>query len=93
MRQVCARAGLPALRASGGGSLVVVSSLLAEIAVPTLIVVDPADSIVPVATSNELRRAIPHARLEVVDGGHSLPSTNPDAVASAIESAAILTSR
>jgi NAD(P)-dependent dehydrogenase (short-subunit alcohol dehydrogenase family) len=31
-----ARAGLPALRASGGGSLVVVSSLLAEIAVPSL---------------------------------------------------------
>ena len=70
-----------------------VNAMLSEIAVPTLIVVDPADSIVPVATSNELRRAIPHARLEVVDGGHSLPSTNPDAVAAAIESAAILTSR
>ncbi|CAM3903452.1 SDR family NAD(P)-dependent oxidoreductase [Nocardioides zeicaulis] len=31
-----ARAALPALRASGGGSLVVVSSLLAEIAVPSM---------------------------------------------------------
>ena len=60
-----------------------------EITVPTLILADPEDNVVPITTSYGLRDAIAGARLDPVTGGHSLPMTNPAAVASAIREAVV----
>jgi 3-oxoadipate enol-lactonase len=44
---------------------------LAGIDVPTLVVTSTADRLIPAEVSSDMARAIPHARLEVIDGvGH-----------------------
>lgn len=56
-----------------------------QVRCPTLIVADPADSLVPVATAYALHDRIPGSQLRLVShGGHSLPRTNPAAVADAV---------
>jgi pimeloyl-ACP methyl ester carboxylesterase/uncharacterized membrane protein YbhN (UPF0104 family) len=58
---------------------------------PVLLLADPRDTLVPVATARRLAHALPDARLRLVEGaGHHLPRRAPDAVADAI--AAFLTS-
>ena len=58
---------------------------LDAIEAPTLIIADPADSVVPVATAHKLSERLTDSRLELVaDGGHSLPKTIPDTIAAAI---------
>lgn len=48
------------------------TSLLPGIKVPTLLVVGSEDTITPRATSEAMARAIPHSRLEVIEGaGHA----------------------
>jgi pimeloyl-ACP methyl ester carboxylesterase len=52
---------------------------------PVLLLADPKDTMVPVETARRLARALPDARLQLVEGaGHHLPRRAPDAVASAI---------
>jgi 3-oxoadipate enol-lactonase len=52
---------------------------------PVLLLADPRDTLVPVATARRLARALPDARLRLVQGaGHHLPRRAPDAVADAI---------
>jgi pimeloyl-ACP methyl ester carboxylesterase len=52
---------------------------------PALLIADPADTLVPVRTARELERALPDARLRLVDGpGHHLPMRAADLVAEAI---------
>lgn len=52
---------------------------------PVLLLADPQDTMVPVATSRQLARVLPDARLHLVEGaGHHLPRRIPDAVADAI---------
>lgn len=52
---------------------------------PALVLADPADSMVPVATARALRDLLPGARLQLIgNGGHHLPRRTPEAVADAI---------
>jgi pimeloyl-ACP methyl ester carboxylesterase len=48
--------------------------LLRQVRVPTLIVHRHQDPLVPVAAAHDLKRCLPQARLEIIDGmGHDLP--------------------
>jgi pimeloyl-ACP methyl ester carboxylesterase len=52
---------------------------------PVLLLADPRDTLVPVGTARRLARALPDARLQLVqDTGHHLPRRAPDTVADAI---------
>jgi uncharacterized membrane protein YbhN (UPF0104 family)/pimeloyl-ACP methyl ester carboxylesterase len=52
---------------------------------PVLVLADPSDTLVPLDTACRLARALPDARLQLVEGaGHHLPRRAPDAVAGAI---------
>jgi pimeloyl-ACP methyl ester carboxylesterase len=55
-------------------------SALPSIAVPVLLLADPADQIVPVMTAQRLAGELPHARLRLIsDAGHHLPRRAPAA--------------
>ena len=52
---------------------------------PVLLLADPNDTLVPVAATRRLARALPDARLQLVEcAGHHLPRRVPDIVAQAI---------
>ena len=52
---------------------------------PVLLLADPSDIVVPLDTGRRLARALPDARLQLVEGaGHHLPRRAPGAVADAI---------
>ena len=56
-----------------------------QVRCPTLILADPADTLVPVATAHALHARVPGSQLQLLThGGHSLPRRNPTAVAHAI---------
>jgi pimeloyl-ACP methyl ester carboxylesterase len=56
-----------------------------SIQAPVLLLADPQDTLVPIDTARRLARALPDARLQLVQGtGHHLPRRAPDAVADAI---------
>ena len=58
---------------------------IASVQAPVLLLADPRDTLVPVDTARRLARALPYARLQLIDGaGHHLPRRAPDAVADAI---------
>ncbi len=58
---------------------------LASVRAPVLVLADPRDAVVPFRTAGRLARALPDARLQLVEGaGHHLPRRAPEAVASAI---------
>jgi pimeloyl-ACP methyl ester carboxylesterase len=58
---------------------------IASVQAPVLLLADPRDTLVPVDTARRLARALPDARLQLVqDTGHQLPRRAPDAVADAI---------
>jgi pimeloyl-ACP methyl ester carboxylesterase len=58
---------------------------LASVRAPVLVLADPGDTVVPVETARRLARALPDARLQLVDGaGHHLPRRAPQVVADAI---------
>jgi pimeloyl-ACP methyl ester carboxylesterase len=59
--------------------------LAASIRVPTLVVTDPRDQLVPFKTAKALIRVLPDARLHLIGGaGHHLPLRVPEEVASQI---------
>jgi pimeloyl-ACP methyl ester carboxylesterase len=52
---------------------------------PALLLADPQDTMIPIATARRLAQALPDARLQLVQGaGHHLPLRAPGAVAEAI---------
>jgi pimeloyl-ACP methyl ester carboxylesterase len=52
---------------------------------PVLLLTDPADRLVPVGTARQLRKTLPDARLQLVEGaGHHLPIRAPAVVADAL---------
>ena len=58
---------------------------LASVQAPVLLLADPTDTVVPLETARRLARALPDARLELVEGaGHHLPRRAPEVVADAI---------
>jgi len=58
---------------------------ISSVQVPVLLLADPRDTLVPVDTARRIARALPDARLQLVQGaGHHLPRRAPDAVADAI---------
>jgi pimeloyl-ACP methyl ester carboxylesterase len=58
---------------------------IASVRAPVLLLADPRDTLVPLDTARRLARALPDARLQLIDGaGHHLPRRAPDAVADAI---------
>jgi pimeloyl-ACP methyl ester carboxylesterase len=58
---------------------------VSSVRAPVLLLADPRDTMVPVGTARRLARALPDARLLLVqDAGHHLPRRAPDAVADAI---------
>ncbi len=58
---------------------------LASVRVPVLVLADPEDTVVPFQTARRLARALPDARLQLVEGaGHHLPRRAPGVVADAI---------
>jgi pimeloyl-ACP methyl ester carboxylesterase len=61
-------------------------SALPSIRVPVLVMADPDDAVVPIATARSLTRAVPDARLQMVEGaGHHLPRRAAAVVSQAIE--------
>ncbi|MES0873840.1 alpha/beta fold hydrolase [Sinimarinibacterium thermocellulolyticum] len=60
---------LSAIMASGSRA-----SLLRQVRAPTLIIHGKDDPLVPVAAAHDLKKRLPHAQLEIIDGmGHDLP--------------------
>jgi hypothetical protein len=58
---------------------------IASVQAPVLLLADPRDTLVPLDTTRRLARALPDARLQLIDGaGHHLPRRAPDAVADAM---------
>jgi pimeloyl-ACP methyl ester carboxylesterase len=58
---------------------------IASVRAPVLVLADPRDTVVPFETARRLARALPDARLQLVEGtGHHLPRRAPQAVADAI---------
>ena len=58
---------------------------LASVRAPVLVLADPNDTVVPFETARRLARALPEARLQLVEGaGHHLPRRAPEVVADAI---------
>ena len=58
---------------------------IASVRAPVLVLADPRDTVVPLETARRLVRALPDARLQLVEGaGHHLPRRAPEAVADAI---------
>jgi pimeloyl-ACP methyl ester carboxylesterase len=58
---------------------------IASVQAPVLLLSDPRDTLVPLDTASRLARALPDARLQLIDGaGHHLPRRAPDAVADAM---------
>jgi pimeloyl-ACP methyl ester carboxylesterase len=58
---------------------------IASVQAPVLLLADPRDTLVPLDTARRLARALPDARLQLIDGaGHHLPRRAPDAVADAM---------
>jgi pimeloyl-ACP methyl ester carboxylesterase len=58
---------------------------LAGSSVPTLIVADPKDKVVPISTAHALHALLPNSHLDLVDqGGHHLPRRIGDRVAGKI---------
>jgi hypothetical protein len=58
---------------------------MASVRVPVLVLADPKDAVVPFETARTLTRALPNARLQLVEGaGHHLPRRAPAVVADAI---------
>jgi pimeloyl-ACP methyl ester carboxylesterase len=60
-------------------------SAVPAVQAPVLLLADPQDNLVPVDTAHRLARALPDARLQLIqDAGHHLPRRAPGAVAAAI---------
>jgi len=60
-------------------------TVITQVRAPSLILADPADTLIPVATAHALNDRLPGSQLQLVAyGGHSLPRRNPQAVADAI---------
>jgi pimeloyl-ACP methyl ester carboxylesterase len=58
---------------------------LERIAVPSVVLADPADKMIPIATSHALNDRLQHSRLVLVgEGGHHLPRRTPQVVADEI---------
>jgi pimeloyl-ACP methyl ester carboxylesterase len=67
------------------GELDELVSCVPSVQAPVLLLADPEDTLVPVATARRLAQALPNARLQLVSGaGHHLPRRAPDVVANAI---------
>ncbi len=61
------------------------STVITQVRAPSLILADPADTLIPVATAHALHDRLSGSQLQLVAyGGHSLPRRNPQAVADAI---------
>jgi 3-oxoadipate enol-lactonase len=56
------------------------TSALADIRCPTMVVAGRQDNVRPAAVSEELASKIPGARFELIDSGHFMPSTAPAAL-------------
>jgi pimeloyl-ACP methyl ester carboxylesterase len=58
---------------------------LAQVRAPCLIIADPADPMIPIATAHALRDQLPDARLVLTDkGGHHIPRRTPRLLADEI---------
>lgn len=61
------------------------NTLLPDITVPTVVIADPADKMIPLDTAYSLRDQVPAARLVLVgEGGHHLPRRIPTIIAAEI---------
>ena len=59
---------------------------LDRITAPTVVLADPADKMIPIATARELHRRLVGSRLILTEGGHHLPRQNPAMIAVQINS-------
>ncbi len=67
------------------GNLGALNSRLERVEARTVIIADPADKMIPVATARALQAQLGNARLVLVDkGGHHLPRRNPRVIAEEI---------
>jgi pimeloyl-ACP methyl ester carboxylesterase len=60
--------------------------VIPSVRAPTLVIADPKDSMVPVATAHALHELLPNSDLRLISGGgsHQLPRRNPQAVSQSI---------
>lgn len=56
-----------------------------QITAPTVVIADPTDKVIPLATARALHRQLPNARLVLTEGGHQLPRRNPAVIAEQID--------
>lgn len=68
------------------GVIAGVDRRLAAIAVPAVVLQGDHDKLVKPAHGRRLAAALPHARLEMLSGGHMVPYVHPAAVAAAVRS-------
>ena len=67
------------------GGLEQLDTYLERIAAPSVVIADPADKMIPVATSHALNDRLHHSRLVLVgEGGHHLPRRTPQVIAEEI---------
>jgi pimeloyl-ACP methyl ester carboxylesterase len=59
--------------------------LLGGIACPTLVIAGRQDAIRAVSVTEGIAKQIPGARMEVIDAGHFMPTTSPDALLALIK--------
>jgi len=61
------------------------AAVLPSVRAPALLLADPRDALVPVATARRLEQGLPHASLRLIEGpGHHLPRRAPGVVAGEI---------
>jgi pimeloyl-ACP methyl ester carboxylesterase len=59
--------------------------VIPSVHLPTLVIADPKDTMVPVATAHALHELLPNSTLRLISGGgHQLPRRNPSAVSQSI---------
>ena len=59
--------------------------VIPSVRAPTLVIADPKDTMVPVATAHALHALLPNSNLRLISGGgHQLPRRNPRAVSRSI---------
>jgi pimeloyl-ACP methyl ester carboxylesterase len=67
------------------GGLDRLTARLGQIVAPTVVIADPTDKMIPVATAHALHARLARSRLALVEeGGHHLPRRNPQAIAAEI---------
>jgi pimeloyl-ACP methyl ester carboxylesterase len=71
---------------AANGVIVKIDKALASITTPSVVIEGSGDELVKPQYARRIARALPHATLEMLNGGHMQPYAHPAAIAAAVES-------